>query len=154
MIYMRNIAFITAKSEIYLRNAGLCLHEWCLDITLVLEVLDRVQNDQQQKRTIKRGEIGFSNFLFSHNVKLKALISRNSFIEKIQNCDIDTMHNMLTFSAYGGKRLEQEKVQLLSRADGSAMWRLQALHHIETSLMREPLNATYWVSVCKVLTST
>jgi len=103
-----------------------------------------------KKRTIKNGEIGFSNFLFSHNVKLKALISRNSFIEKIQNCDVDTMHNMLTFSAYGGKRLEQEKFQLLSRVDGSEMWRRQALHHIETSLMREPLNATYWVSVCKV----
>lgn len=103
-----------------------------------------------KKRTIKRGEIGFSNFLFSHNVKLKALISRNSFIEKIQNCDVDMMHSMLTFSAYGGKRLEQEKFQLLSRADGSEIWRLQALHHVETSLMREPLNATYWVSVCKV----
>jgi hypothetical protein len=103
-----------------------------------------------KKRTIKRGEIGFSKFLFLYDVKLKALISRNNFIEKIQNCDVDTIHNMLTFSAYGGKCLEQEKFELLSSADGSETWRLKALRHIESSLMREPLNATYWVSVCKV----
>lgn len=103
-----------------------------------------------KKRTIKRGEIGFSKFLSEQGVSLKALIARNYYLDRLKTCDTDTLKTILTFSVYRSKRLEDARASLLSRADATDIWRREALAHIELTLMQEPLNATYWVSVCRI----
>uniref|UniRef100_UPI003F6AFC09 rhamnan synthesis F family protein n=1 Tax=Yoonia sp. TaxID=2212373 RepID=UPI003F6AFC09 len=75
-----------------------------------------------KKRTIKNGEIEFTNHLVKCEISATALISKKRFIEKIEASDNSFIRTALNYAVYNSNRLRKENLDLLERFDSSKSW--------------------------------
>ncbi|MBE0412925.1 rhamnan synthesis F family protein [Yoonia sp.] len=103
-----------------------------------------------KRRTIRFGEVSFTSHLNKNKVKTSALISKGKFIEKLIKCNSDELMFILNYSTFRDKKFRQECNEVISNRNNHDKWHEEAFSFICKSLIREPLNGSFWVGVCQV----
>jgi len=93
--------------------------------------------------TVRRGERGFSRTLFDAGLPSEGLYSRDRFLRVMALQPSAALALTLRYGAYTDWALEQQRDQLLAECVQDEHWRLRALDHIRTVVVKRNFHSSF-----------